>query len=181
MRCVLAMTLLLAVPATEQSSENLVIYLCHYDTGTTWWDDASVTVERADPTWTIARRKASATLPLLSTEDGLAIELSNTGGVAAVYLDGKPLPATAPRSGLWLHPVSDDGVPNYELYPWAFEKRVRREGLWLFGPVPAWLPDPENYAFHEGGPAGWEYNESRKGVGWQRTRRGARPWSSKSS
>ncbi len=47
----------------------------------------------------------------------------------------------------------------YELYPWAFEKRAEREGLWMFGAPRFELPDPENYAFHEGGPAGWEYDD----------------------
>ena len=47
----------------------------------------------------------------------------------------------------------------YALYPRAFEKRVTREGLWLFGNVPKWLPDPQNYAFHEGGTRRWEYDD----------------------
>ena len=44
----------------------------------------------------------------------------------------------------------------YGFFPKAFVKRVRREGLWLFGKPSFALPDPENYAFHEGGPKGWE-------------------------
>ena len=47
----------------------------------------------------------------------------------------------------------------YSFWPKAFAKRVRREGLWLFGSPRFTLPDPESYAFHEGGPAGWEYDE----------------------
>ena len=47
----------------------------------------------------------------------------------------------------------------YELFPEAFAKRVKREGLWMFGAPRFDLPDPENYAFHEGGPKGWEYDD----------------------
>jgi len=53
-----------------------------------------------------------------------------------------------------------DAARRYqELNPWAFEKRVQREGLWMFGQPRIDLPDPELYAFHEGGPAGWEYDD----------------------
>jgi len=51
----------------------------------------------------------------------------------------------------------------YELWPRAFHKRVCREGLWMFGSAKFPLPDPGNYAFHEGGPAGWEYDD-RHGI-----------------
>ncbi len=44
--------------------------------------------------------------------------------------------------------------------PAAFEKRATHEGLWLFGRPRIDLPDPENYAFHEGGPVGWEYDDA---------------------
>lgn len=43
--------------------------------------------------------------------------------------------------------------------PDAFEKRAQREGLWMFGQPRIDLPDPGNYAFHEGGPTGWEYDD----------------------
>lgn len=53
-----------------------------------------------------------------------------------------------------------DAARRYqEANPQAFEKRVEREGLWMFGNPRFDLPDPENYAFHEGGPDGWEYDE----------------------
>ncbi|HUT90801.1 MAG TPA: carbohydrate binding domain-containing protein [Thermoguttaceae bacterium] len=48
----------------------------------------------------------------------------------------------------------------YELWPEAFRKRVAREGLWMFGSPRFPLPDAENYAFHEGGPAGWEDDDA---------------------
>ncbi|MBT3288774.1 MAG: hypothetical protein HN380_15610 [Victivallales bacterium] len=47
----------------------------------------------------------------------------------------------------------------YRMHPWAFEKRVTREGLWLFGGIPKWLPDPENYTFHEGGVSHRAYGD----------------------
>ncbi len=50
----------------------------------------------------------------------------------------------------------------YELWPEAFRKRVKREGLWMFGSPRFPLPDPENYAFHEGGPAGWEFDDAHR-------------------
>jgi len=48
----------------------------------------------------------------------------------------------------------------YGLWPEAFRKRVGREGLWMFGSPRFPLPDPQNYAFHEGGPAGWEDDDA---------------------
>lgn len=47
----------------------------------------------------------------------------------------------------------------YGLFPRAFEKRVAREGLWMFGAPRFDIPDPQNYAFHEGGPTGWEQDD----------------------
>ena len=32
--------------AAERRTDRLMMYLCHYDTGAVWWDDARVTVER---------------------------------------------------------------------------------------------------------------------------------------
>ena len=53
-----------------------------------------------------------------------------------------------------------DAARRYqEANPAAFEKRMSREGLWMFGSPRIELPDPENYAFHEGGPGGWEFDE----------------------
>ena len=48
----------------------------------------------------------------------------------------------------------------YGFFPEAFQKRVAREGLWMFGAPRFTIPDPHNYAFHEGGPAGWEFDDS---------------------
>ncbi|NQT13595.1 MAG: hypothetical protein HQ582_12655, partial [Planctomycetes bacterium] len=47
----------------------------------------------------------------------------------------------------------------YGLFPDAFAKRVEREGLWMFGAPRFPIPDPGNYAFHEGGPTGWEHDD----------------------
>lgn len=53
-----------------------------------------------------------------------------------------------------------DAADRYQQrYPEAFRKRVASEGLWMFGTPKIELPDPESYAFHEGGPNGWEYDE----------------------
>ncbi len=57
-----------------------------------------------------------------------------------------------------------DAARRYqEANPRAFRKHAEREGLWLFGKPSFELPDPENYAFHEGGPEGWEYDD-RHGI-----------------
>lgn len=305
----------------ERETSSIVIYLCHYGTGTAWWDDAVVEVEPAQPIVVRPRDASTATLPPLTTEDGLALTLTDGGGVAAVRAGGADLTDAALPGGLFVHPwqgdvipvsgtltaadgvitqrwedealglrveatwsahgdaiictgaISDltgddravdviaalpvggdgwswgqsileesalDGTPRalddltfsalarndaglslavpadhpcacsfewtpalgyavryqlglsaaatgelhsrapfaftlcrvdpqwglrdaarryQEMNAWAFEKRVPREGLWMFGRPRIELPDPENYAFHEGGPNGWEYDE----------------------
>ena len=50
----------------------------------------------------------------------------------------------------------------YTFWPWAFEKRVQREGLWMFGSAGFSIPDPQNYTFHEGGPVGWQYDDGHE-------------------
>ena len=47
----------------------------------------------------------------------------------------------------------------YALFPEAFRKRATKEGLWLFAFPAAKLPNPQDYAYREGGPAGWEVDE----------------------
>lgn len=54
--------------------------------------------------------------------------------------------------------LRDAARQYYARFPAAFVKRVRREGLWMFGRRPD-LPDPEHYAFVEAGPAGWEEDD----------------------
>lgn len=299
---------------------SIVIYLCHYGTGTAWWDDARVSVAAAELV-TIRPRPAGQDLPALATDDGLALTLTDAGGIAAVRVDDTDLAATALPGGLFLVPWGGDAIPvtgaltqegasiaqrwedadlglrveatwsvapgaiacagavddltgadravdviaalpiggegwrwaqnivdqaaldgtaralddltfsalvsadgalslavpadrpsdcSFEWTPelgyavrfrlglspaasgelrgrapfaftlcrvdpawglrdaarryqemnaWAFEKRAQREGLWLFGSPRIELPDPELYAFHEGGPAGWEYDD----------------------
>jgi len=307
-------------------TKRLVFYLCHYSTGTVWWDDARLTVQRVGAVKVLKRPKETSALPALSTEDGLTLIVSDTGGVSCVRLDGQTVSMDTPNTGLWIRPFGQDVVPvvgtlkandgavtqdfedkdrglrvratfaversvikctgavedmrgkdravdlwfsipvggkawrwgksireeiplgagpqsltvttfssvsdlqsgkgialavpadapcdyefthdkrfgyavrfrfglspdagerlksrapfafviyrcdgrwglrdaarrYYALYPWAFEKRARREGLWMFGRPPKWLPDPQNYAFHEGGPGGWEYDEKHE-------------------
>jgi len=56
-------------------------------------------------------------------------------------------------------PMRDAARRYQQRNPKAFEKRVKREGLWMFGRPRIELPDPHNYAFHEAGPTGWQYDE----------------------
>lgn len=306
----------------QNSSNRLSMYLCNYHVGTAWWDDVTLTVERAEPTRVIARPEGKERVLALSTKDGLRVELSDTGGVAGIGIDGRDASAETMHSGLWVRPFAGDAIPvcgeiaseedgrvvqrseqaglrvdatftcatdhirctgavvdttgedravdvlfalpvgdegwrwgqsireelplagqpvgtnvttfssvsepssrlgvalavpadspcdcsfahdaefgyavryrvglspdaggnfkscapfsfviyrcdgawglrdaarrYYKLYPWAFAKRVKREGLWLFGNAPKWLPDPENYTFHEGGLRQWAYGD----------------------
>lgn len=83
-------------------------------------------------------------------------------GLSAVA--GGPLKSRAPFrfviyrcDGAW--GLRDAASRYYTAWPEAFEKRVRREGLWMFGSPRFRLPDPQNYAFHEGGPGGWQYDD----------------------
>ncbi len=52
----------------------------------------------------------------------------------------------------------------YRLFPAAFERRAMDEGQWLFAFQNSDLPNPSDYAYHEGGPGGWEYDQEH-GVG----------------
>ena len=42
----------------------------------------------------------------------------------------------------------------YDLYPDLFQRRAKAEGLWLFAFPPGKLPNPQHYAYWEGGPRG---------------------------
>ncbi|MEA3401785.1 MAG: hypothetical protein U9R79_11145 [Armatimonadota bacterium] len=52
----------------------------------------------------------------------------------------------------------------YDLFPDAFERLAMDEGQWLFAFENTKLPNPAHYAYHEGGPAGWQYDEEH-GIG----------------
>ncbi len=52
----------------------------------------------------------------------------------------------------------------YEGFPEAFERLAMDEGQWLFAFENTRLPNPSHYAYHEGGPGGWEYDEEH-GIG----------------
>jgi len=52
----------------------------------------------------------------------------------------------------------------YKLFPAAFERRALAEGMWLFAFPNQELPNPSHYAYHEGGPHGWQYDEEH-GIG----------------
>ncbi len=100
-----------ATDVTDRSVASFVIYLCHYGTGTAWWDDAYLSVERGRETSVLDRPPADGASMTLSTSDGLSLTLSNTGGVASVSVDGPELKADGMRSGLWLEPIGEDTVP----------------------------------------------------------------------
>lgn len=309
--------------SADRAVGSIVVYLCHYGTGTAWWDDAWVRVSRAaEPELSARPRPSGDTFPL-TTSDGLAITLNDAGGVSEVRVDGNSLVRGGLPSGLWVRrrggdfrpvagrlmttdarclqmwrddqadlsvvstwcadgnsircegavidrtgedravdvvmslPVGGEGwrwgesvvseiplstvvlndltfsavsgpqaglslsVPAHapsdcdfgwspllgyhvrfrfglspaaagnlsrrapfeftirridpqwglrdaarryqQANPQAFEKRVEREGLWMFGSPRIDLPDPQNYAFHEGGPGGWQYDD-RHGI-----------------
>ncbi|MGC9319106.1 MAG: hypothetical protein ACP5KN_13825, partial [Armatimonadota bacterium] len=71
---------------------------------------------------------------------------------------------------LYLFPVDgalgfrDALATYYELFPEAFERLAMDEGQWLFAFENTRLPNPAHYAYHEGGPAGWQYDEEH-GIG----------------
>jgi len=47
----------------------------------------------------------------------------------------------------------------YAAFPRAFRRTAPKDGGWLFACPTARVPDPQDYAYHEGGPAGWELDE----------------------
>ena len=53
-----------------------------------------------------------------------------------------------------------DGARRYyEAFPDAFRRIAKKEGGWLFACPTAKLENPEDYAYHEGGPGGWQLDE----------------------
>lgn len=77
---------------------------------------------------------------------------------------------SAARVTVYLFPVDprwgmrDALATYYALFPAAFERRAMDEGQWLFAFENTRLPNPAHYAYHEGGPAGWQYDEQH-GIG----------------
>ncbi|MBD3292521.1 MAG: hypothetical protein GF393_06325, partial [Armatimonadia bacterium] len=67
-----------------------------------------------------------------------------------------------PVDGRWV--FRDALATYYDLFPEAFERRAMAEGQWLFAFQNSDLPNPSHYAYHEGGPTGWEYDE-KHGIG----------------
>lgn len=307
----------------QRQTTRATIYLCHYDTGTVWWDDAHLSVERARPMSIMPRPQTAELLPPLRTDQGLELVLSSTGGIAGLSVRGDSHLSPLAHTGLFVVPYGGNAVPvtgemrvengsivqqchledlglrvlvtysvegdalagrgvvedltgqdrgvdvifclpvggegwrwgksireetpltgepvtqdgltwssvshpengwgialavpadspcdcrfswdaqlghavryrfglspaaggqfrsrapfqfiiyacdgawglrdatrrYYEFYPAAFARRAQRDGLWMFGSARFELPDPQNYAFHEGGPQGWEYDE----------------------
>lgn len=95
----------------ERPTDRLVIYLCQYSTGTVWWDDAMVSVQRAQATAIVPRPESRASVASLETGDGLGLALADSGAVAGLSLDEQALPGPASHSGLWLRPFGGDTVP----------------------------------------------------------------------
>ncbi len=308
---------------TEARTKRIIIYLCNYGVGRTWWDDARIEVDRASVTKMAPRPRASRTVATLRTVDGLGLTLADSGAVTEVAPGGRSVAVHSAGAGLWLKPYRGDTIPvtgeltlddqharqrfndtklglrvdvefredddaitcrgvvedttaedrgldlifglpiggpgwrwgksireeiplgagphslkvttfsalsnpatgdgvalavpadapcdcwftyderfgyavrfrfglspaagrlkskapfrfviyrcdgtwglrdaarrYYQLWPDAFVKRIRREGLWMFGNPRIRLPDPQNYAFHEGGPGGWQYDDA---------------------
>ncbi|MBT4820401.1 MAG: hypothetical protein HON70_32130 [Lentisphaerae bacterium] len=54
----------------------------------------------------------------------------------------------------------DATTQYYEAFPELFRRVAQHEGGWLFACPTAKLKNPEDYAYHEGGPAGLELDES---------------------
>lgn len=52
----------------------------------------------------------------------------------------------------------------YRLYPAPFEPFVRQAGGWFFANTPDRLPNPQHFAYYEGGPAGWR-EAAERGLG----------------
>lgn len=77
---------------------------------------------------------------------------------------------SAAQVTVYLFPVDarwgmrDALVTYYALFPAAFERRAMDEGQWLFAFENTRLPNPAHYAYHEGGPDGWQYDEEH-GIG----------------
>lgn len=102
---------------------------------------------------------------LNATAEGLA--LSAKLGLTAL---GTGELRSAAHLQLYLFPVAgtaafrDALASYYRLFPEAFERRAMDEGQWLFAFPNTALPNPSHYAYHEGGPTGWEYDDEH-GIG----------------
>ncbi len=99
------------VAVADRQVGSIVMYLCHYGTGTAWWDDAFISVDRAEPTTVIDRPEGTEAVPALATADDLSVALNDAGGVASVRCGESALGAADMRSGLWVQPLGEDVVP----------------------------------------------------------------------
>jgi hypothetical protein len=99
------------ISIADRQIGSVVVYLCHYGTGSAWWDDAWVRVDRAAATTVLPRPEAERDLPPLKTGDGLSLTLNDAGGVSEVRADGFGLQQPGHHSGLWVQPWQGDAVP----------------------------------------------------------------------
>lgn len=100
-----------ATVVADRPVARITVYLCHYASGTAWWDDAFLSVERAEETAVIERPAGETPLTALETADGLALVMNDAGGVASVRIDGFDLRAPGMRSGLRVQPARGPMVP----------------------------------------------------------------------
>lgn len=101
------------------------------------------------------------------TADAQGLSLNARIGLTALGTDEL---GSAAHVRLYLYPVDGqigfrDALANYyRIFPEAFERRAMDEGQWLFAFPNTELPNPAHYAYHEGGPTGWQYDEEH-GIG----------------
>ncbi len=155
-------------------------------TGWRWHED----IRRATPiSPASAMRESQYPLVTVTPPDGgealaMAVEPSQPliyefgGGSDALALNAR-IGLTPAGSGdlksraearVYLFPVDgewgfrDALATYYDLFPEAFDRRAMNEGQWLFAFQNTDLPNPAHYAYHEGGPGGWQYDEEH-GIG----------------
>ncbi len=153
-------------------------------TGWTWWHDINA-FEPIDAASQFAERRYPLVV-VTSNAGGLAMAIEPDqpvvyelrGAAEGLTLHARlgltPLGEgdlkSAAHVRLYLYPVDaewgfrDALATYYALFPAAFERLAMDEGQWLFAFENTRLPNPSHYAYHEGGPGGWQYDEEH-GIG----------------
>ena len=149
--------------------------------GWTWWDDISSSRDLGDE-----QRIESSIYPWCTVghaEQGIGLTIAIPPerpcafSFAADVVQGRltvrfPLalspdtrPAGRARLGFSLFRTDpawgfrDAARRYYAAFPATFRRTATKEGGWLFAFPTAELPNPEDYAYHEGGSAGWQLDE----------------------
>lgn len=168
----------------EDRAVDLDVTLATDLAGWRWHHDIN-SAEPIDPAAQFAERRYPLAV-ITSDTGGLALAIApeqpviyelrgNAGGLTLhTQLGLTPLGTGELRSAaqvrVYLFPVDprwgmrDALATYYALFPPAFERRAMDEGQWLFAFENTRLPNPSHYAYHEGGPEGWEYDEEH-GIG----------------